>query len=152
MDIQHIWLLKLITDLDSAVKDENTNKKTEVLKKRIDGAIKYTEEHFAAEEKLMKQFRFTDLINHSNQHKRFVQFVKKRADEMQEGDPLAAEHLASDLKNWLLSHIAFEDRKIGEHLKDKVREVSEFTKKVHQSGEVNIKPEHKALYKEVMKN
>ena len=152
VDLQHIWLLKMIVELDRAVKVKTDKDRGDVLKSVIQGALEYTEEHFDNEERLMKQFRFTDLINHSNQHKRFVQFIKTRAEEEQLGNPQAAEHLILDLKNWLLSHIAFEDRKIGNLLNGKSKEVSEFTKKIHENGYLKIKPEHKALYKEVMKH
>ncbi|MDF3820396.1 hemerythrin domain-containing protein [Leptospira sp. 96542] len=148
IDLQHIWLLKTIVELDHSLRlgDEVTV----TFQKVINSAIEYTKDHFGVEDKIMKYFRYTDVIQHMNQHKRFIDFIKTRNDEYKQGNPRAGLHLVQDLRNWLLSHIAFEDKKIGLAFRNRVREISEFTKKLHQNGEVNITKEQKNLYKLVM--
>jgi hemerythrin-like metal-binding protein len=148
IDLQHIWLLKMIVDLDKAIVAGNVSK--EALQSILNQAIEYTKNHFSVEDRIMRHFRYTDFANHMTQHKRFIDFVQLRTDENKKGDRLAASHLVQDLKNWLLSHIAFEDRKIGVAFRDRVRDLSDFTKKLHQNGEVAISTEQKNLYKAVL--
>jgi hemerythrin-like metal-binding protein len=148
IDLQHIWLLKMIVELDKAIATGTASK--EVLQSFLLQAIDYTKNHFAVEDRIMRHFRYTDFANHMAQHKRFIDFVQLRNDENKKGDRLAAAHLVQDLKNWLLSHIAFEDRKIGLAFQDRVRELSDFTRKLHQNGEVTISTEQKNLYKAVL--
>ncbi|TGL60093.1 hemerythrin [Leptospira ognonensis] len=148
IDLQHMWLLKMIVELDKILASGNVT--NEVLHNIIVQAIDYTKDHFSVEDRIMRQFRYVDFANHMKQHKRFIDFVQLRSDENKKGDRLVAAHLIQDLKNWLLSHIAFEDRKLGIAFKDRVRELSDFTKKLHQNGEVSISAEQKNLYKAVL--
>jgi hemerythrin-like metal-binding protein len=148
IDLQHIWLLKMIVELDRALTTGNASK--EVLQSILVQAIEYTKDHFAVEDRIMRHFRYTDFANHMAQHKRFIDFVQLRNDENKKGDRLVAAHLVQDLRNWLLSHIAFEDRKIGIAFQERLRELSDFTKKLHQNGEVTISNEQKNLYKAVL--
>ncbi len=148
IDLQHLWLLKIIVELDKSLASGNASKA--VLQSILNQAIEYTKDHFAVEDRIMRHFRYVDFANHMSQHKRFIDFVQMRNEENKNGDKLAAAHLVQDLKNWLLSHIAFEDRKIGAAFQDRIRELSEFTKKLHQNGEVRISVEQKNLYKAVL--
>lgn len=150
IDLQHIWLLKMIVDLDNAMKAGVPSKET--FQKIMNSALDYTKNHFNVEDQIMRYFRYTDTVNHSNQHKRFIEFIKLRNDEFKMGNPRAGLHLVQDLRNWLLSHIAFEDKKIGLAFRNRVRELSEFTKKMHKKGEVTILVEQKKLYKLVVKS
>ncbi len=150
IDLQHIWLLKMIVELDHSLKLGDGSSAT--FQKVITAAIEYTKDHFGVEDKIMRYFRFTDVVNHMNQHKRFIDFIKTRNDEFKLGNPRAGLHLVQDLRNWLLSHIALEDKKIGLAFESRVRELSEFTKKLHQTGEISISREQKNLYKLVMQS
>lgn len=148
IDLQHIWLLRMIVVLDQTLANGQLTK--EAIQKILQQAIEYTKDHFSVEDRIMRQFRYTDFANHMAQHKRFIDFVQLRNEENKNGDLLVAAHLVQDLRNWLLSHIAFEDRKIGNAFKSRIRELSEFTKKMHQNGEVTITLEQKDLYKAVL--
>ncbi len=150
IDLQHIWLLKMTVELDLGLKRKEGIDPA-LLDKILQGALDYTKYHFSVEEKFMRYYRYVDFITHSNQHKRFIDFVIQRKEESKTGNPEVAKLLVKDLKNWLLSHIAFEDKKIGLFLGKRTREISEFTKKMHEKGELIILPEHKTLYKEIMK-
>ncbi|TGN18892.1 bacteriohemerythrin [Leptospira idonii] len=148
IDLQHIWLLKMVVELDRALK--SGEQESEVFQRTVNMAIEYTQVHFTLEEKIMRYFRFVDVVSHMSQHKRFVEFVKLRYEEFKNGDSSAAQHLVQDLKNWLLSHIAFEDKKIGFSFQNRIREILEFTKKLHARGETEITPDQQALYKAVI--
>ncbi|GBF51753.1 hemerythrin-like metal-binding domain protein [Leptospira ryugenii] len=150
IDLQHIWLLKMIVELDRAISAGDIEK--EQVQKFLNQAIAYTKDHFMVEDKIMRQFRYNDFANHMNQHKRFIDFVQLRNEENKMGGKQAAAHLVQDLRNWLLSHIAFEDKKIGISLQTRVRDLSEFTKKMHQNGEIQITGEQKNLYKAVVQS
>lgn len=150
IDLQHIWLLKMIVELDHSLKLGDGS--SETFHKVIAEAIEYTKDHFGVEDKIMRYFRYTDVVQHMNQHKRFIEFIKMRNDEYKLGNPRVGLHLVQDLRNWLLSHIALEDKKIGLAFESRVRELSEFTKKLHQSGEIGISREQKNLYKLVLQS
>ncbi|MDZ4724732.1 MAG: bacteriohemerythrin [Leptospira sp.] len=150
IDLQHIWLLKIIVELSYALNSGEVPK--DFLQKSINNVIAYTKDHFSVEDRIMRQFRFNDFANHMSQHKRFIEFVQLRHEENRLGEHHVASHLIQDLKNWLLSHIAFEDKKIGIAFASKVRELSEFTKTLHQNGEVTISAEQKNLYKAILQD
>jgi hemerythrin-like metal-binding protein len=147
IDLQHIWLLKMVVELDRSLKEEDSSK--DVFLRVVSQAIEYTKDHFSAEEKIMRNFRYPDMVNHISQHKRFIDFVGLRYEENKKGNRLASAHLVNDLKNWLLSHIAFEDKKIGTLYKSRVKEISDFTKRLHKNGEIAISHEQKDLFKAV---
>ncbi|HMW03469.1 MAG TPA: bacteriohemerythrin [Leptospiraceae bacterium] len=152
IDLQHIWLLKMVIQLDKAVKTMGTTKKNEVFNQVVEEAIDYTVKHFTLEERIMKEFRYPEILNHFHQHESFVDFIKQRRKENESGDTLAAFHLAQDLKTWLLSHIAHEDKKLAIYLKDKMKDVNEFTRKLHHNGEIIIEPTQRNFYKKITKD
>lgn len=151
IDLQHIWLLKMVIQLDKAVKTMGSTKKGEVFNQVIEEAVDYTVKHFTLEEKIMKEFRYPEILNHFHQHESFVAFIKQRRKEYEAGDNLAAFHLTQDLKTWLLSHIAHEDKKLAIYLKDKMKDVNEYTRRLHHKGEIAIDPGQRNFYKKITK-
>jgi hemerythrin len=117
----------------------------------IEEAVDYTVKHFTLEEKIMKEFRYPEILNHFHQHESFVAFIKQRRKEYEAGDNLAAFHLTQDLKTWLLSHIAHEDKKLAIYLKDKMKDVNEYTRRLHHKGEIAIDPGQRNFYKKITK-
>jgi len=152
IDLQHIWLLKMLIQLDKAVKTMGATKKHEVFNLVIEEAVEYTIQHFTLEERIMKEFRYTEILNHFHQHESFVNFIKQRKKENEAGDVMAAFHLAQDLKTWLLSHIAHEDKKMALFLKERMKDVNEFIRKIHHNGEIAVESGQRNFYKKIIKS
>ena len=98
------------------------------------------------------QLNLFEMLNHFHQHESFVNFIKQRKKENEAGDVMAAFHLAQDLKTWLLSHIAHEDKKMALFLKERMKDVNEFIRKIHHNGEITVESGQRNFYKKITKS
>lgn len=151
IDLQHLWLISLIVELDLASRSRNmgTAAREKIFQRVVQGATQYAHEHFAAEERIMEKFKFTGLPNHLRQHQAFKDFVARRALEFRQGDTQAAIKLVHDLREWLLSHIAIEDRKIEIQLRSHLVDVQKFVRELINSGEIVLRKKQIDLYNQV---
>jgi len=151
IDLQHLWLISLIVELDLASRSRNmgTAAREKIFQRVVQGATQYAHEHFAAEERIMEKFKFTGLPNHLRQHQAFKEFVARRALEFRQGDTQAAIKLVHDLREWLLSHIAIEDRKIEIQLRSHLVDVQKFVRELINSGEIVLRKKQIDLYNQV---
>ncbi|MBF0182031.1 MAG: hemerythrin domain-containing protein [Magnetococcales bacterium] len=72
---------------------------------------KYTREHFAAEENLMRQHGYACLAEHVGQHQELIRHLRQLEIDVAARRAEAIIHLESFLLNWLQNHINQEDRK-----------------------------------------
>lgn len=151
IDLQHLWLISLIVELDLASRSRNmgTAAREKIFQRVVQGATQYAHEHFAAEERIMEKFKFNGLPNHLRQHQAFKEFVARRALEFRQGDTQAAIKLVHDLREWLLSHIAIEDRKIEIQLRSHLVDVQKFVRELINSGEIVLRKKQIDLYNQV---
>lgn len=151
IDLQHLWLISLIVELDLASRSRNmgTAAREKIFQRVVQGATQYAHEHFAAEERIMEKFKFNGLAAHLRQHQGFKEFVARRALEFRQGDTAAAIKLVHDLREWLLSHIAIEDRKIQIQLKSHLIDVQKFVRELINSGEITLRKKQIDLYNQV---
>lgn len=149
VDLQHIWLISLIVELDNASRTMHNLRREKIFIKVVHNAIQYARDHFHTEELIMKQFNYINLSNHLKQHEGFLDFVNRRADEYKKGDPKAASRLVADLKEWLLSHIAIEDKAIYLHLKTRINDIQKYVRELINSNEIVIRKKHIDLYNKV---
>lgn len=78
--------------------------------------VRSTEEHFSAEERLMRDARFPEIIDHQYEHKMLMVELKVFVRSVCSGEEsLKIEDLDS-LKQWLVGHIVMEDRQFAEYL------------------------------------
>lgn len=150
VDIQHMWLVRLVVELDKASRMPEQDR-MRVFNKTIVSAIDYVKEHFATEEILMAQYHFPGYARQQKQHRYFVDFITRRNEESKEGDPMAVGNLVGDLKDWLLTHIAVEDKKLHGFFKDRMPEVLAFTKNLIHRGEIVLRKGQVNLYQQVLK-
>ncbi|MCB1160262.1 MAG: hypothetical protein KDK45_22355, partial [Leptospiraceae bacterium] len=151
LDIQHLWLIKIIVELEQGIQT-NDNKKRELqFQKSIYQAIEYSKYHFYTEELIMKEFNYPALDTHVSYHRKFTSFLGFRLKQKKEGIYSAIYGLVSDLKEWLISHIAIEDKKLLSFYKDKEEELSIFIKKMIQENKLQIENEHLRLYANILK-
>jgi hemerythrin-like metal-binding protein len=150
IDLQHIWLIKMVVELDLASKTLGTTKRDEIFKSIIKNAVQYTKDHFFLEEKIMEKFNYPGLANHVKQHNSFIDFIQLRNKQNKEGNKLAAHNLVVDLKEWLLSHIAVEDKQITSTLKEKHEEMLIYSRELMDDKLINIKKNQLDLYNRVI--
>jgi len=113
VDEQHKTLVKLINDLYFSIDQKGTD-----VPSALAFLLEYTVSHFDAEEKLQLASGFPEYKRHKKMHKELKATVRKLADKyIKHG---SAPELKSDLSKvlaaWLIRHIEYEDKKIGEHI------------------------------------
>lgn len=150
VDLQHLWLIQMTVELDYACKNLNSTKREQVFRSIIKGAIQYTKDHFSIEEKIMEKFHYHNYASHVKQHQGFLEFVQRRYTEFQEGNIQAAPNLVMDLKEWLLGHIAIQDKNIGSSLKEFHGDIIIYTREILKQENLKIKKKQMDLYNKVM--
>jgi hemerythrin len=115
IDAQHKELIRLTNTLyQGCLKGRNQSK--DVFLEVIRGAVDYVGYHFSTEEMIMERIVYPAYSTHKKEHTDFVREVLKTVDDLSKGtnyNPLAFVHY---LKDWILTHIAVSDTKLGQHL------------------------------------
>lgn len=116
IDEQHKQLLDLVNRLNDAMQGEADRA---VLGRIIDDLVDYTKTHFAYEERLMDEYRYSLAQRHRLEHRHLIQAVLdiQRKFEVQ-GVALTAEVMLL-LRDWLSRHIMNSDRLFGRELNAK---------------------------------
>jgi len=112
IDAQHKDFIKLIQRLQ--ILHEKDGSKEFILRILLEMA-KYAEYHFVSEENLMMLFKYPLLTQHQEQHNMLLRSVKYKIEAFENGI-LSLEEVIAFLSDWLLSHTAKEDGKIGDYL------------------------------------
>lgn len=90
-----------------------------VLEDTLNFLIRYTEDHFTQEEKLMEDFDFPEHEVHIKHHVRLIQEVQELKSKYAAGEIRMDMSIVNFLKDWIINHILTEDRKYGPYLNDK---------------------------------
>jgi len=114
IDDQHKYLLNLTNHLYEAC-TFNDGLIGEKFKTTIQSAIEYVGVHFSTEEKLMERTNYPGIAAHKQAHKIFVQKVLESVKEFEEGKVYTPNAFVRFLRDWVLEHIAMEDKKMGEY-------------------------------------
>ena len=77
----------------------------------------YTIMHFKAEEELMASCKYPDLENHKKLHQALLNSVIEYENKIKNKETISPLTIGNFLKNWLLTHILNEDKKISAHIK-----------------------------------
>ncbi|WP_298439447.1 bacteriohemerythrin [Geobacter sp.] len=109
-DDQHKKLVDMVNQLFDAMKG---GKGSQVLGDILRQLIAYTQTHFAAEERLMKQYAYPDYEAHKKEHNALVMQVLDLQKQFQEGKPVLTQNVMTFLRDWLSRHIQGDDRKYG---------------------------------------
>jgi len=116
MDEHHRQLFQMANRLYEEI---HSGKSKSVLAETLDFLIRYTEEHFSKEEKLMENYDFPEYEAHVKQHERLIFEVQELKDKYAAGEIQMDMRLVNFLKDWIINHILNEDRKYGPYLQDK---------------------------------
>lgn len=109
-DDQHKKLVDMANQLFDAMK---TGKGSQVMGDILKQLISYTQTHFAAEERLMKQYGYPDFEAHKKEHNALVMQVADLQKQLQEGKAVLTQNVMTFLRDWLTKHIQGDDRKYG---------------------------------------
>ncbi len=109
-DDQHKKLVDMVNQLFDAMK---TGKGSQVMGDILKQLISYTQTHFAAEERLMKQYGYPDMEAHKKEHNALVMQVLDLQKQFQEGKAVLTQNVLTFLRDWLSWHIQGDDKKYG---------------------------------------
>ncbi|ANA39328.1 bacteriohemerythrin [Geobacter anodireducens] len=115
-DDQHKKLVDMVNQLFDAMK---AGKGNQVMGDILKSLIQYTQTHFAAEERVLKQHGYPDLEAHKKEHNALVMQVLDLQKQLQEGKSVLTQHVMTFLRDWLSKHIQGDDKKYGVYLNGK---------------------------------
>ncbi len=157
VDLQHLWLIKLLMEMERLYRQRLTGaiNDNQVALRFTDcllAAIDYIREHFATEEAVMRKFNFPAAPTHTAQHKYFTEFVAG-AMHANKGAPdlKTINDLINNLKEWLIGHIAVEDKKLFFFFRNKLGDVNDYVKELFREGKLHVWKDAAVLYKTVAK-
>ncbi|TGL60837.1 bacteriohemerythrin [Leptospira sarikeiensis] len=152
VDIQHLWLLQLLVKTDKLYKQRlkqeiNADDLSFQLKEAIHETIEYVREHFNTEEAIMHNFHYIGEKSHQKQHERFNILINDIIDRSEKEELESLAILIQDLKDWLVSHIAIEDKKLFYFFRSRLPEVNEYVRNLNREGRIHIWKDAVAIYK-----
>jgi len=117
IDDQHKHLLELTNALHDACRSHgHSHEKTrQKFRESIQSAVSYVQVHFSTEEKLMDKTDYPGTNAHKLEHKKFIQKVLENIKAFEEGKTFVPNAFVRFLKDWILEHIAIQDRQMGLH-------------------------------------
>ena len=115
IDEQHMELIKLTNRLFANCM-EGKEKTRATFLKTIHEAVDYVGYHFSTEEKVMERVNYPELSYHKQQHADFVREVLSKVEEFNAGKPRAPLNFVYFLRDWILHHVAVNDKKMGEYV------------------------------------
>jgi diguanylate cyclase (GGDEF)-like protein/PAS domain S-box-containing protein/hemerythrin-like metal-binding protein len=110
IDEQHRNLAYLVNRLNDALKHDESKEATELM---FDELLLATVHHFDTESRYMTQHQYPDRAAHELAHSNLVETAKQLKRQFQEGREVLA---LQAVKDWLLGHIAYEDKRLGNFL------------------------------------
>ena len=102
IDDQHKKLFVLINEVHQAM---STGKGNEIMGHVMGELLKYTRDHFAYEEKMLKRIGYPKLAEHHKVHVYLTDQVNQLNEKIKAGKPLSPISVSNFLKDWLKSHI-----------------------------------------------
>ncbi len=109
IDAQHKQLFSMVNDLLAATDTAGLTTGAMAL-------FKYTREHFAHEEQLMRRINYPAMANHQAQHDSLISRLNEVAARIA-NETINREVLEAFLSDWLLNHIATTDTKLATYVR-----------------------------------
>lgn len=107
IDQQHSGLFAIVNELHAAMlKGQAKN----VAGPLLDKLLKYTEQHFAYEERMMEAAKYPGLAVHRGHHRDLTRQVGEFMTRYKRGDGALTVELLHFLSDWLTKHIQHEDK------------------------------------------
>jgi hemerythrin len=115
IDEQHRELIRLTNELYQSCLLGDDAARAYFLK-TIKSVVDYVAKHFSAEEKMLENVNYPGLRTHKKQHEEFVKKVLEDVKSFQDGKKFVPNVFVRYLKDWVLSHIAVEDKRYAEYI------------------------------------
>jgi hemerythrin len=108
IDSQHQRLVKMINDLDDAMKQ---GKGKLILGETVGGLVEYAAFHFSTEEKYFAQFGYENAEDHIREHRGFVEKVSDFRKKLDAGTIGLSTDVMNFISDWLKKHIQGSDKR-----------------------------------------
>jgi hemerythrin len=115
IDEQHQGLIKLTNELFLSCLKGGEVANARFLK-TIRETVQYVQFHFSTEEAIQKRINYPDYASHKREHEEFVRQVLLSVAEFNSGKKFLPNKFVKFLQDWVLTHIAVTDKKLGEYL------------------------------------
>ena len=115
IDEQHRKLLSIINNLHDSMQ---LGKANTVMRRILAELASYTATHFAHEERLFRQYSYSNSISHQSSHASLVSQLKELQKQFDAGAPISIKTFGF-LKKWLTEHILKDDRAYSQFLRSK---------------------------------
>jgi len=111
MDSQHRRLIDLINELSQ---DLANGRPTEGVARTLKGIVEYAQFHFDDEERLIADVSPRVFQEHRILHDHFRSHVLSLLQRLKKGGTVSAYELLNFLKDWLVTHIERDDKRLAE--------------------------------------
>jgi hemerythrin-like metal-binding protein len=115
IDDQHKRLVELANQLNDAMR---AGLGRDYLGGTLSELVRYTQYHFATEERLMAQHQYPESNAHKTQHTNFVNDVAAFKAKFEKGDTALTSDVMNFLRDWLCNHIMRTDKELGRALNE----------------------------------
>lgn len=112
---QHRHFFEIIRKLYAAIENKNDRLAMALI---INDLIGYTKNHFEEEEICLQKTLYPEFEKHKKQHQAFIKKIEQFTSDYNGGKHLLHFDMLVLLKNWVLVHIAVEDKKYGDYLNE----------------------------------
>lgn len=116
-DQHHKILFEMINSLIIASEEKN---RADVIRNTLEQLKLYTIFHFAAEEAMMKHFKYDGLDEHIDEHAKLLVQVEEYRTRFERENAVSVEELLDFLAGWLLDHTLGLDQLYGPFLRHRV--------------------------------
>ena len=115
IDEQHQHLIAMLNQVaDLAERGRDDGRLAAILIR----LVRYTEVHFALEERLMRLHCYPSAVAHIGQHQALIRKVLDFRNHLRNGGPALISELLLFLTQWLERHILGSDRRLGAFLRE----------------------------------
>jgi hemerythrin len=116
IDNDHRGLFETIGGLQDAIEQQRGEV---VVGNTLDALIRYVQEHFSREERLMEEYGYPDFANHKKTHRTFARqvFAMQKVFEA-DNELVDLDKLVEFLRGWLMHHILQSDMEYVPYLRD----------------------------------
>ncbi|MDR1177392.1 MAG: bacteriohemerythrin [Spirochaetaceae bacterium] len=112
IDNQHKKLLAMANDLYFACNYSTDSGKNQ-FERTVHDAVAYIRYHFSTEGRIMERTSYPDRDDHNREHTEFIKKVLENVKAFEEGKLFVPFRFVRFLRDWVLSHIAITDSKLG---------------------------------------
>ena len=117
MDEQHKKLFRLVNDLNEAMKQGRTR---EEMVRVFDELARYTQTHFASEERFLASIGYPQLTQHKKEHAELMGQVAAFKADYDAGKAMISIKLLGFLRDWVCTHIQKSDSQYGAWVREDV--------------------------------